>query len=381
MLRNAGTYQQQVEGYKAFIPSQLPITPQIEIDDELQVLLSKADRALGRLDGSIQALPNPELFVFMYIRKEAELSSQIEGTQASLRDVLKAEAEINDPERPDDAGEILNYVSAMNYGLDRLSELPISKRLIREIHSKLMAGVRGQHADPGEFRKSQNWIGPAGCDLNTARFVPPPAHALPDLLAGLEAYIHEGSDLPLLLKIGIVHAYFETLHPFLDGNGRVGRLLITFLLCANEVLITPVLYLSSFLKKHRSEYYQLLQSTRDEGDYESWLKFFLLGISEVANQATENSRQIVSLREEHREVIVQNFGQGAANGLKLLESLYQRPFFNVASARELLSLSSPAANSLCEKFIQLGLTVEITGNKRNRLFQYEPYLRIFTDID
>lgn len=378
-MREAGKYIQQLEGYSAFIPNNLPPEPGINIDEEMQSLLSKADRALGRLDGSIQSLPNPELFVFMYVRKEAVLSSQIEGTQASLGDILEVEAQIFDPLRPDDTEEILNYVGAMNYGLERLQELPMSLRLIREIHSRLMHGVRGQHASPGEFRTTQNWIGAPGATLNSASFVPPPPSELNRLLGDFERYIHEENSTPLLIRLGLIHAHFETLHPFLDGNGRVGRLLITFLLCQQEVLLKPVLYLSHYLKRNRSEYYDRLQAIRDRGDWENWMKFFLRGVSEVANEATETSRRIVQMREEHREILIEHLGRGAANALKLLESLYRRPIFTVSNVAEFLSISPQAANTLTDKFEEHGLVREITGNRRNRIFRYDPYVELFAD--
>jgi Fic family protein len=244
MQRESGKYIRQVEGYTAFIPSNLPPLPAIVIDSEMRKLLSSADLALGRLDGSIEALPNAEHFVFMYIRKEAVLSSQIEGTQASLGDVLEVEARLFDPTKPDDTEEVLNYVAALNYGLERLNTLPMSLRLIRGIHSKLMQGVRGQHATPGEFRRSQNWIGPQGATLRDATFVPPPPKDLPALLGAFESFLHADDDIPILLRLGLIHAHFETLHPFLDGNGRMGRLLITFCLCQQGTLGKPVLYLS-----------------------------------------------------------------------------------------------------------------------------------------
>lgn len=379
MKRTTGNYVRQIEGYSAFIPRPLPPEPSVAIDDEMQMLLSRADRALGRLDGSVQALPDPNLFVYMYVRKEAVLSSQIEGTQASINDVLKVEAQVFDPERPDDIGEVLNYVAALNHGLDRLSELPVSGRLIREIHDRLMQDVRGQHATPGEFRTSQNWIGPAGAALADATFVPPPPHALPELISNLEAFLHDDGPMPLLIRIGLAHVQFETLHPFLDGNGRVGRLLITFLLCERDVLVKPVLYLSHFLKRNRQRYYELLQATRDFGHLEAWLKFFLSGVGEVANEATETARRIVDMRESHRMRIVTELGRGAANGLGLLESLYQRPIFSVADAAELLGISPAAANTMTDRFVEMGLVREITGNRRNRRFRYDPYIEIFSD--
>ncbi|MGH8569207.1 MAG: Fic family protein, partial [Gammaproteobacteria bacterium] len=271
----AGTYQKQPTGYRAFIPAPLPPDPPIQLEGGLQARLSMANLALGRLDGSIQTLPNPDLFVFMYVRKEAVLSSQIEGTQSSLQDLLAAEARLLSPEVPEDVDEVINYVRAMNHGLARLAELPVSVRLIREIHEHLLRGVRGTRLTPGELRRSQNWIGRGGCALNEATFVPPPPEVIPQALVDLERFLHAHDDLPLLVKIGLAHVQFETIHPFLDGNGRVGRLLITFLLCEKGVLLNPVLYLSHYFKRHRETYYALLQKTRDEGAWEEWLAFFL----------------------------------------------------------------------------------------------------------
>lgn len=379
ILRETGKQIRQLEGYTAFVPYDLPPSPRISFDEELQGLLSKADRALGRLDGSIQSLPNPDLFVFMYVRKEAVLSSQIEGTQASLGDILEVEAQLFDPTRPDDTEEILNYVNAMNYGLERLNTIPMSLRLIREIHGLLMQGVRGQHATPGEFRITQNWIGPQGASISNATFVPPPPAELPRLLGNLENYIHSNDSTPLLIRLGMIHAQFETLHPFLDGNGRMGRLLIAFSLCERTVLQRPVLYLSHFLKKNRSAYYNHLQAIRTEGAWEPWLKFFLEGVGEVANEANSTAREIVNLREAHRDRLINNLGRGAANGLKLLESLYRRPIFTVSMVTDLLGVSSQAANSLTDKFDELGLVNEITGQKRNRVFRYDPYIALFSE--
>jgi Fic family protein len=269
--QRAGRYVRQPAHYSAFIPEPLPPEPPIIWDDELQTLLSRADRALGRLDGSIQTLPDADLFVFMYVRKEAVLSSQIEGTQSSLNDLLEAEAAINDARHPSDVDEVLNYVDAMNHGLARLGELPVSVRLIRDIHHRLLHGVRGNQANPGELRRSQNWIGPGGSTLNEAIFVPPPPQEVERLLSDMEKFIHESDRIPTLVKIGLIHAQFETIHPFLDGNGRVGRLLITFLLCEAEILIKPVLYLSYYFKLHRARYYELLQAVRDRGEWEEWI--------------------------------------------------------------------------------------------------------------
>jgi len=273
----AGVYIQQPSGYNAFIPSPLPPNPPIQLEGELQTILSEADQALGRLDGSITIIPNPDLFVAMYVRKEAVLSSQIEGTQSSLQNLLEAEAEILSETAPKDVAEVINYVKAMNYGLERLNELPLSVRLIREIHSILLQNVRGRHASPGELRQSQNWIGPEGCTLREAVFVPPPPFYVPQALSDWEKFLHAQIDIPLLIKIGLAHAQFETIHPFLDGNGRLGRLLITFILTEQEMLKKPVLYISYYFKQHKQKYYELLQNIRDTGDWESWLSFFFKG--------------------------------------------------------------------------------------------------------
>lgn len=379
MQRRSGTFRRQVEGYTAFIPDDLPPVPPIAFDDRMQTLLSVADRALGRLDGSIEALPDPDLFVFMYVRKEAVLSSQIEGTQASLGDVLEVEARIFDPGRPDDTEEILNYVAALNHGLARLGELPMSLRLIREIHARLMQGVRDRHAAPGEFRTSQNWIGPQGATLRSATFIPPPPSDLPRLLGAFEAYLHVQDDLPLLIRLGLIHAQFETLHPFLDGNGRMGRLLITFCLCERGALAKPVLYLSHYLKRHRARYYDLLQAIRTEGAWEQWLKFFLEGVAEVATEAAATAKRIVQMREDHRGRLISALGKGAANGLKFLETLYTRPYFTVAVVSESLGISSQAANTLTDRLVALDMVREITGNRRNRVFRYDPYVSLFID--
>lgn len=377
----AGRYVQQASHYAAFVPEPLPPKPALTWDDELQTLLSRADRALGRLDGSIQTLPDPDLFVFMYVRKEAVLSSQIEGTQSSLNDVLEAEAAISDGNRPSDVGEVLNYVGAMNHGLQRLPDLPISVRLIREIHEKLLHGVRGKHMNPGEIRRSQNWIGPGGSSLNDAMFVPPPPQEVERLLSDLEKFIHSAEFIPPLVKIGLVHAQFETIHPFLDGNDRIGRLLITFFLCQNDILLKPVLYLSHYFKQHRQLYYELLQKVRDEGAWEEWTKFFLTGVATVSLEATETARAIVSLREAHRSAITDGFGRAAGNGLKILEGLYRRPYVTVSQVRERLGISFPPAAELVQRMVDADILVEVTGRERYRIYQYTPYIHLFSDPD
>ena len=377
-LGRAGSYIRQSTGYRAFVPTNLPPDPPINIDSEMQRLLSEADRALGRLEGSIQTLPNPDLFVLMYVRKEAVLSSQIEGTQASINDLLKAEAKVFDADAPRDVDEVINYVTAMNHGLARLPELPLSVRLIREIHERLLHGVRGRNLQPGELRRSQNWIGPQQSTLMTATFVPPPHQEATNALGELEKFLHQTDDIPPLVKIGLAHAQFETIHPFLDGNGRIGRLLTTFFLCQQGILQKPVLYLSHFFKQNRTEYYERLQKIRDEGEWEGWLKFFLKGVASVATQATETARQIVGLREQHRTLITDNFGSAGANGARLLEHLYKRPTTSVNAVKDFLEISYPNANNLVEKFRNNGILFEVTGNARNRQFLYTPYIDLFS---
>lgn len=375
----AGRLIRQGSGYSAFIPSPLPPKPPIALTGALQALLSKADRELGRLDGSIQTLPNPDLFVLMYVRKEAVLSSQIEGTQSSLQDLLAAEAKVFAKEGPRDVAEVVNYVKAMNYGLGRLAKLPVSVRLFREIHEKLLTGVRGSTLAPGELRRSQNWIGPAGCTLAEAAFVPPPPEDVPEALGALEKFLHQDDDIPLLVKIGLAHVQFETIHPFLDGNGRVGRLLITFLLCERGALQKPVLYLSYYFKRHRQAYYDHLQAVRDTGDWERWLAFFLRGVAEVSAQATETARRILELRESHRTLITEHLGRAAGNGHRVLEHLYKRPIISVKEVRTITGTSNPAANQLVQKLAEHGILNEITGQKRNRRFRYEAYIRLFEE--
>jgi Fic family protein len=304
------------------------------------------------------------------------LSSQIEGTQSSLQDLLAAEAQLFDAV-PRDVDEVVNYVRAMNHGLKRLATLPISVRLLREIHAELMKDVRGGHLQPGELRSSQNWIGPAGSTLATASFVPPPPHLVPQALGALEQFLHGHTALPPLVKIALAHVQFETIHPFLDGNGRVGRLLITFLLTEGRMLSKPVLYLSHYFKQHRQAYYDHLQRVRDHGDWEGWLKFFLRGTAEVAAESAETARRILQMREEHRDAITQFLGRGAANGHKVLESLYQRPIVSIKDVQALTGTTYTAANTTVTRLEEIGVLQEFTGHARNRRYRYAPYIALF----
>lgn len=375
----AGRFVRQPEGYRAFLPSALPPNPPVHVSGELQRLLSDADRALGRLDGSVQTLPNPDLFVFMYVRKEAVLSSQIEGTQSSLQDLLAAEAQLLTADRPRDVDEVVNYVRAMNHGLARLAKLPVSVRLIREIHAELLTGVRGARLTPGELRRSQNWIGPGGCTLSEATFVPPPPAEVPAALGALEEFLHRRDDLPPLVRVGLAHAQFETIHPFLDGNGRVGRLLITFLLCERGLLAKPVLYLSHYLKRRRQEYYERLQAVRTDGDFEGWLVFFLRGVAEVSLEAADTARRILELRENDRRAITERLGRAAGNGHRVLERLYERPIVSVTDVQELLGTTFAGANQIVRRLVDLGVLREITGQARHRRFRYDAYVRLFEE--
>jgi len=378
MSMRAGTYVRQPEGYSAFLPVPLPPKPPLDLDPELTRLLSEADRALGRLDGAASILPNADLFVAMYVRQEAVLSSQIEGTQSTLEDVLEFELDEEGKSVPKDVAEVVNYVRAMEHGLKRLKDLPLSLRLIREIHVELLKGARGGHRTPGEFRRSQNWIGPAGSTITTATFVPPPPHEMTKALSDFEKFLHDQT-LPILVHCGLAHAQFETIHPFLDGNGRVGRLLITFLLCEREVLRSPLLYLSHFFKAHRAEYYDRLMAVRTDGKWEEWIKFFLRGVSEVAEAATDTSRAILALREKHRKLIADRIG-GTGKGQLLLDHLYQQPLVTVRLVEQQLKCSYGTAEQLVEQFEKQGMLKEITGWKRNRRYRYDPYLKLFEQL-
>jgi Fic family protein len=378
--RNSGAYVQQPSGYKAFIPQPLPPSPPIVIDDKMTTALSRADRALGRLDGSIETLPHPELFLSMFVRKEAVLSSQIEGTQASLSDVIKAEAAVIDRARPTDVREVQNYMLALNRGVALLDSLPISTRLMSELHAILMADVRGMHQRPGEIRESQNWIGPSGCTLNDALFVPPPPGEVSALLGQLERFIHDESPLPPLVRIGMAHGQFETIHPFLDGNGRVGRLLITLFLVEKTILRKPVLYLSYYFKRHRSEYYDRLQGLREQGDWERWVLFFLEGVASVANLAAETAHKVLRLREDDRQTVIERFERAAATPLRILDELYSLPVAFASRIARSHNVSYPTANHIIQQLEDAKILTEITGKKRNRVYLYNKYMGLFDEL-
>jgi Fic family protein len=361
---------------RAFVPPPLPPKPQIDI---LALLdrLSLAERALGRLDGITMLLPRQELFLYMYVRKEAVLSSQIEGTQSTLTDLLRFENQAQTGEPIDDIREVSNYVDAMMYGLERLEELPLSLRLIREMHARLLQSGRGGTKSPGDFRRSQNWIG--GSRPGNALYVPPPVTELDACLDALERFIHEdGSQLPALIKAGLLHVQFETIHPFLDGNGRIGRLLVTLYLCVNGVLRKPLLYLSLYLKTHRADYYRLLQEVRENGNWEAWLDFFLAGVAETANQAFEAATRIVDLFKEDRERIT-NESDRAGSTLRIHDLFQQNPFLTSNQLVQKTGLSAPTVNAALADLEKMGIVEEITGRKRGRVFSYRRYLAILSE--
>ncbi len=373
MNQRAGYFITHSTGYKSYVPKDLPPDPPVEIDSEMQRLLSDADRKLGRLDGITRTLPNPELFVAMYVKKEALLSSQIEGTQASFIDVLNPNEPYNQNER---SLEVVNYVSAMNYGLTRLKELPLSLRIIKEIHGVLLGNGRGSNRNPGEFRTSQNWIGHTGCSLSDAIFVPPSVPDMQNAMNSLELFFYEENYIPILIKIALIHAQFETIHPFLDGNGRVGRLLITFWLCQQKILEQPLLYLSFYFKKNRSEYYDRLMDIRTKGLWENWIKFFLKGIASVADESTNSSVEILRIREEYQNKLIKN---GNANAVKLFNSLFDYPIITKIRAMEILVTSHPTACSVVDELVQAGILVDIDLNRtRNKLYMFKEYYNILS---
>ncbi|MCK9364658.1 MAG: Fic family protein [Syntrophales bacterium] len=376
-MQRSGGYVKQTTGYRAFIPTPLPPKPAVKIEGELQNLLSRADMALARLDGVAQMLPNVDLFIAMYVKKEALLSSQIEGTQASLDDLFAYESG-DKLENLNDVTEVVNYVKAMNYGLDRLQSLPMSLRLIKEIHAILLEGVRGSERLPGEFKRSQNWIGPPGCTLNEASYVPPPPHEALEAMGALEHYFHGKERLPILADCALIHYQFETIHPFLDGNGRIGRLLITFYLCWKGVLHKPLLYLSYYFKKNRREYYDRLNMVRETGNYEQWVDYFLKGVVDIAGAAMDTARQILELQTKHRRLLWEKkISSSLAVGI--LEQLFYTPTVSIARIAERFKVSYQAASTLVAQLEKAQILRETTGRKRDKRYVYSDYLHILAD--
>jgi Fic family protein len=366
------------EPVRAFVPAPLPPAPPLAFEGGLERALEAAVLAVGRLDGVSTLLPDKALFLYAYVRKEAVLSSQIEGTQSSLSDLLLFELDEAPGVPLDDVVEVSNHVAALDHGLTRLREgFPLSSRLIREIHAVLLAHGRGSSKDPGEFRRSQNWIG--GTRPGNAVFVPPPHAAVPGCMADLERFLHAEDDgFPALVRAGLAHVQFETIHPFLDGNGRVGRLLITFLLCHAGLLREPLLYLSLHLKQNRATYYTLLDQVRREGDWEAWLAFFLDGVRETAEGAVSTAQRLATMFQEDRRQ-VEPAGRRAGSALRVHEALKARPILSLPAVCEATGLSFPAASSGMDVLAGLGIARELTGKRRNRLFVYDRYLAILNE--
>ncbi len=360
----SGRLLKATQGYWAFIPNILP--PALPPSWELTRLISEADRRLSELAGVAQTLPNPHLLIGPFIRKEAVLSSKIEGTQASLSDLFFFEASgITDAKAPD-VREVENYVKALEYGLKRLEDIPISLRLIREMHERLMKGTRGDHLTPGEFRRSQNWIGPHGCTLMDAAFVPPPVAEMTDTLGELEKYLHAETPLPPLVRMALIHYQFETIHPFLDGNGRIGRLLITLLLCSDRLLPQPLLYLSAFFERHRNEYYARLRGVSHRGEWIAWIEFFLQGVAEQSKDAVLRSNRLLKLWHSYRQKM--QSARSSALQLTLIDELFSYPAMTVTQAAKRLHVTPRSAQLNVDKLIKAGILKEATGRQRGRVY-------------
>jgi Fic family protein len=356
-------------GYWAFVPNNLP--PKLEWDDALVSLMSNADIAIGTLSGLGEALPNPHLLIYPFIRREAVLSSRIEGTQSSLSDLLLFEA--TEIEKRGDVREVQNYVRALENGLKRLSELPLSLRFIREMHSILMEGVRGEHASPGEFRQSQNWIGSPGASLNEATFIPPPVPDMQQCLNQLEKFLHAGNKLPPLVEAALVHYQFETIHPFLDGNGRIGRLLVTMLLCQRNVLSKPLLYLSAFFERHRQNYYDLLMKVSSTGAWRQWIEFFLKAVIEQSEDAVSRSRRLQELHRGYTQLAREK--RLPPTALQLVELALMKPVLSTNTAQKFLKVTYPGAQKAIKALQEAGILTEITGRKRDKAYAANAVLK------
>ena len=378
MQSQAGKTVPQASGYLAYVPAPLPPQPPVVLNTEGIALLSEAQHELGKLAGVATLLPNPNLFVGMYVRKEALLSSQIEGIDSTLDEVIRFEEgdKPSDGKRFHDTEEIVNYVRALNYGIKRLAELPLSLRLIREVHVELLRGVRGNGKAPGEFRRSQNWIGPPGANLANAAFVPPPVPDMNQALDNLEKFFHERREradqahYPAIVECALIHAQFETIHPFLDGNGRLGRLLIALLLHERGLLDQPLLYLSLYLRANRLDYYDRLTAVRKNGDWEGWTHFFLRGVTQTSREAVKLAKRIIAFRED----AVRRATMLGTNELKLIDFLFGHPLTDIQSAQKAIDVSYNTAAAAITKLETAGLLKETTGGKRNRLFRFAPFL-------
>ncbi|MFH1778112.1 MAG: Fic family protein [Candidatus Omnitrophota bacterium] len=369
----AGIIVKQLTGYGAFIPHKIYAKGlNVKLDSECIKLLSEADRALGELKGMTETLPDPDLFIAYYVRKEALLSSQIEGTQCSLDEVLQID-EKTDELKP--VQEVINYINAMNQGLELLKNIPMSLRLIHDIHKTLLKGVRGKHKSPGEYKRQQNWIGPPGCQLSEAIFVPPPPQSMIELMGDWENYYHKHKSLPPLIEAAILHAQFETIHPYVDGNGRLGRLLITFMLCEKEVLDKPLLYLSLFFKSRRDDYYNLLMDFRFKGAVEEWMKFFLQGVRDTSREAINTAKDICSLQSKHLGLIKEKLAKYRMS-YKLYDLICESPIISISLATKKLGSSYPTIKQTFKNFIDIGILEPYGERERKQLFVYQEYLTI-----
>jgi len=376
-----GTYHSTATGgemVRAFVPHDLPPVPPLDLTGARLRLLERGTLAVGRLDSVSTLLPDAQLFLYAYVRREAVLSSQIEGTQSSLSDLLLFELEDAPGTPVDDVVQVSNYIAALEHGMFRLREdFPLCGRLLREMHAHLMSRGRGSDKDPGEFRRSQNWIG--GTRPGNARFVPPPPHEVEPCMAALERFLHDDADgMPLLLKAALAHVQFETIHPFLDGNGRLGRLLIAILLHQGGLLAQPLLYLSLYFKQHRQVYYDLLDRVRTQGDWEAWVDFFLEGVEQTALGAVQTARRLVALFEEDARR-TQESGRGAASALRVLAALRQRPMLSLTQLCHTTAMTFPTASKVMQHLVQVGIARELTGQRRNRVFVYDAYLNILNE--
>jgi len=370
---NSGRYIEQYK-YKSFSPSKINHSF-VWDDPSINIMLEDATRALGELNAFTMIVPNVDIFIQMHITKEANTSSKIEGTRTEIDDVLVSKEQI-DPEKRDDWQEVRNYIEAINYGIKELDKLPISNRLIRNIHAILLNSVRGKEKQPGEFRKSQNWIG--GTNLTNAYFIPPHHSEIDELMGDLELFLHNDKIMvPHLIKIAIAHYQFETIHPFLDGNGRIGRLMITLYLVSNGLLKKPSLYLSDYIERHKSTYYETLTQVREKNDLTGWIRFFLQAVISTANNGTKTFEEILALKQEMDNEVL-TFGKRAHNASKLIEYLYQKPIVNLSDVVEILDVSKPTANNLLKEFESKQILEEVTGYQRNKYYAFEKYLEIYS---
>lgn len=377
-MNRAGTYKKNLSGkmaFNSFVPAVLPPNPPIELNNEIVEILVKANRQITLLEGISSRIPNIDLFISMYVRKEALMSSQIEGTQATLEDVLDPMLE-NNTNRP--VGDVVNYIKATDFAINRLKELPLCNRLIKEAHKVLLAGVRGQNKCPGEFRHSQNWIGGAGSTLQNARYIPPSVEDMQQAMSDLEKYINAEDNLDVLIRAGLIHYQFETIHPFLDGNGRIGRLLITLFLMEQNVLTTPALYISYFLKKNRIEYYDRMSEVRLKGNYEQWIKFFLEAVYESAKDAVETIDKLTALHDKNCAKIT-NLGRRAKNGMRVFEYLESNPIIEIKKTSQELDIAFNTISSVIKDLINIGVVEQISNQSRNRTFAYKEYLEILKE--